>query len=232
MAKGLRSSVKKANRSRLRSKVFGPVEEARKQRLSAKLLSKAVEPSPNAKEDTMLLDDSTILSVKSNTTAADHNSSLRTESMNGENEGTRSIHKGGTVDDHNLPFLPGHASFTADQAQFAQHAPFDKVVFMVVDALRRSETFSSPMELLWLSGTVTSSFRITQASSLLRSTCAVRPFAPNVVSQLPQVNQIWVRHTVHRARKRSNNNNAAHQGHYDWFNPFFPRRHLEFRRGG
>lgn len=36
-------------------------------------------------------------------------------------------------------FLPGHASFTADQAELAQHAPFDKVIFMVVDALRRSE---------------------------------------------------------------------------------------------
>ncbi|KAL8723417.1 MAG: hypothetical protein Q9225_000248 [Loekoesia sp. 1 TL-2023] len=35
-------------------------------------------------------------------------------------------------------FLPGYASFTADQAELAQHAPFDKVIFMVVDALRRS----------------------------------------------------------------------------------------------
>ena len=70
-------------------------------------------------------------------------------------------------------FLPAHASFTAAQAQLAQHAPFDKVVFMVVDALRRSDTIPSPIELLWLSGTVISSFRITQASSLLRSMCAV-----------------------------------------------------------
>lgn len=28
-------------------------------------------------------------------------------------------------------FLPGHASFTADQAQLAQQAPFDRIVFMV-----------------------------------------------------------------------------------------------------
>lgn len=34
-------------------------------------------------------------------------------------------------------FLPGHASFGPEQEEFAQHAPFDKVIFMVVDALRR-----------------------------------------------------------------------------------------------
>jgi hypothetical protein len=47
MAKGLRSSVKKANRSKLRSRVFGPVEDARTQRLSAKLLELATQPKPS-----------------------------------------------------------------------------------------------------------------------------------------------------------------------------------------
>ncbi|KAL8771356.1 MAG: hypothetical protein Q9209_003262 [Squamulea sp. 1 TL-2023] len=80
MAKGLRSSVKKANRSRLRSKVFGPVEEARKQRLSAKLLSKTLEPSPNAKEDAMLLDDSPYPPMKTNTSPGHGDSSIRAKS--------------------------------------------------------------------------------------------------------------------------------------------------------
>ncbi|KAI9842522.1 MAG: hypothetical protein M1838_003094 [Thelocarpon superellum] len=44
MAKGLRSSVKKANKAKLRSRVFGPVENARTERLSAKLLELAAEP--------------------------------------------------------------------------------------------------------------------------------------------------------------------------------------------
>ena len=44
MAKGLRASTKKANRVKLRSKVFGPVEDARTQRLSAKLLELASKP--------------------------------------------------------------------------------------------------------------------------------------------------------------------------------------------
>ena len=51
MAKGLRSSTKKANRTQLRSGVFGPVEEARKERLSAKLLELASKPRVLAEED-------------------------------------------------------------------------------------------------------------------------------------------------------------------------------------
>jgi hypothetical protein len=44
MAKGLRASTKKSNKSSLREKVFGPVENARKERLSAKLLELASQP--------------------------------------------------------------------------------------------------------------------------------------------------------------------------------------------
>lgn len=47
MAKGLRSKVKKTNKVRLRSKVFQPVENARTERLSAKLmeLASTIKPS-------------------------------------------------------------------------------------------------------------------------------------------------------------------------------------------
>ena len=51
MAKGLRASTMKANRSKLRSKVFGPVEEARSERLAAKLLETASRPKPKADEN-------------------------------------------------------------------------------------------------------------------------------------------------------------------------------------
>jgi len=51
MAKGLRSSTKKANKSKLRSNVFGPVEGARKERLSAKLLDLASQPRVRLGED-------------------------------------------------------------------------------------------------------------------------------------------------------------------------------------
>ena len=54
MAKGLRSSRKKTNNSKLRSHVFGPVEDARKERLSAKLLELASKPREDNEMDTDL----------------------------------------------------------------------------------------------------------------------------------------------------------------------------------
>ncbi len=64
MAKGLRSSRNKANNVKLRFKVFGPVENARKERLSAKLLELATKPKPKEDEDTeMDLDEKCSLSL-------------------------------------------------------------------------------------------------------------------------------------------------------------------------
>ncbi|ORY17689.1 hypothetical protein BCR34DRAFT_555322 [Clohesyomyces aquaticus] len=58
MAKGLRSSVKKANRTKLRSRVFGPVEAARNERLHEKLLElvNAPKPEPRQKPNNMDVD--------------------------------------------------------------------------------------------------------------------------------------------------------------------------------
>ncbi|KAK4106715.1 hypothetical protein N658DRAFT_491346 [Parathielavia hyrcaniae] len=46
MAKSSRSSVIKTNNRRLKQNVFGPVEAARAERLSARLLALAAEPKP------------------------------------------------------------------------------------------------------------------------------------------------------------------------------------------
>jgi hypothetical protein len=46
MAKGLRSTVKKRNRAKLRATVFGPAHDARTERLSAKLQELASQPKP------------------------------------------------------------------------------------------------------------------------------------------------------------------------------------------
>lgn len=54
MAKGSRASTKKANNARLKSGVFGPVETARTERLSAKLLELASQPKP--KQESVLED--------------------------------------------------------------------------------------------------------------------------------------------------------------------------------
>lgn len=51
MAKGLRSSRNKANKSKLRSNVFGPAESARKERLSAKLIELSSKSQPKSEDD-------------------------------------------------------------------------------------------------------------------------------------------------------------------------------------
>ena len=56
MAKGLRSHVKKNNRTKLRAKVFRPVEDARTARLSARLLELASQPKPEQGGDDKMED--------------------------------------------------------------------------------------------------------------------------------------------------------------------------------
>lgn len=50
MAKGARASTIKSNNARLKANVFGPVETARTERLSAKLLELASAPKPLREE--------------------------------------------------------------------------------------------------------------------------------------------------------------------------------------
>ena len=51
MAKGARASTNKANNVKLKANVFGPVENARTERLSAKLLELASQPKPKPAKD-------------------------------------------------------------------------------------------------------------------------------------------------------------------------------------
>ncbi|KAI1840784.1 hypothetical protein JX266_012991 [Neoarthrinium moseri] len=51
MAKSSRASTVKANNQRLKAKVFGPVESARMERLSSKLLELAAAPKPPKPEE-------------------------------------------------------------------------------------------------------------------------------------------------------------------------------------
>jgi hypothetical protein len=46
MAKGARASSKKANRTKLRARVFGPADKARAERIHAKLLETIQQPKP------------------------------------------------------------------------------------------------------------------------------------------------------------------------------------------
>ncbi|KAL2879626.1 hypothetical protein SGCOL_004955 [Colletotrichum sp. CLE4] len=54
MAKSARASVIKKNNQRLKANVFGPVEQARAERLSAKLLELAKAPKPEREADTKM----------------------------------------------------------------------------------------------------------------------------------------------------------------------------------
>ena len=51
MAKGARASSRKANRSKLRARVFQPVEDARLERLHQKLLETVQQPKPESAKD-------------------------------------------------------------------------------------------------------------------------------------------------------------------------------------
>lgn len=57
MAKGLRASTKKANKTLLRQNIFGPIEAARKKRLSAKLLELASKSSLAIPADVKMVDE-------------------------------------------------------------------------------------------------------------------------------------------------------------------------------
>ncbi|KAI1814835.1 hypothetical protein GGS20DRAFT_379685 [Poronia punctata] len=54
MAKSSRASSRKANNQRLKANVFGPVELARNERLSAKLLELAAAPKPEIADDEVM----------------------------------------------------------------------------------------------------------------------------------------------------------------------------------
>ncbi|KIH90700.1 hypothetical protein SPBR_01073 [Sporothrix brasiliensis 5110] len=59
MAKSARASSRKNNNQKLKKNVFGPVESARTERLSAKLMELAAQPAPvkEAKEDPNAMED-------------------------------------------------------------------------------------------------------------------------------------------------------------------------------
>ncbi len=73
MAKGARASTKKENNRKLKSKVFGPVEDARTARLSAKLLELVSQPKPKPADSArMEVEDCTFFSSDQLLKSANH----------------------------------------------------------------------------------------------------------------------------------------------------------------
>ena len=67
MAKSARASSIKANNARLKKNVFGPVETARNERLSAKLLELAAAPKPKAPEKEAEMEDAVTAAAEDET---------------------------------------------------------------------------------------------------------------------------------------------------------------------
>lgn len=74
MAKSARSSATKTNRTKIRARVFGPIETARTARLSTKLMELASQPKPR-EEEKMDLDETT-QSIDKNAHAIDEDGKL------------------------------------------------------------------------------------------------------------------------------------------------------------
>ncbi|KAI1661730.1 hypothetical protein F4813DRAFT_171390 [Daldinia decipiens] len=70
MAKSSRASTRKTNNQRLKAKVFGPVEAARAERLSAKLLELAAQPKPQPEGAEMKIVDGAEETKEDNATTA------------------------------------------------------------------------------------------------------------------------------------------------------------------
>ncbi|MCJ1435174.1 major facilitator super transporter protein [Xylographa pallens] len=199
MAKGLRASTKKANRVKLRSKVFGPVEDARTQRLSAKLLELASKPKD---EDVRMEEDAATVGLKQREKEAESDpiAEQPEEGMDTSDNNPAIARKRHTPRSHTLkkrrgkataiwiftagffpykPFLPGRAQYHGDVDDFVSNSPFNKVIFMVVDALRSDFVYSTE-----------SGFHFTQ--SLIRSGAAI-PFTAHATAPtitMPRVKAI------------------------------------------
>ncbi|KAF7714127.1 Uncharacterized protein PECH_000325 [Penicillium ucsense] len=81
MAKSVRASVSKRNRANLRTKVFGPVVDARTERLAAKLQEIASQPKPeHSDKSKMEVEDETADQNVEKATAADESMDIDNKS--------------------------------------------------------------------------------------------------------------------------------------------------------
>ncbi|GCB28045.1 GPI ethanolamine phosphate transferase 2 [Aspergillus awamori] len=156
MAKSVRASVSKRNRAKLRATVFGPAVDARTERLSAKLQELASQPRPNEEKPSMELDNATTDNSGDKVTGNVLNSTGEMDI----DQGTAKVFSSGFFP--YKPLIPGLAKFEDGGNYTATPKVFDKVIFMVVDALRSDFVYSNK-----------SGFLFTQ--SLIRSGAAL-PF--------------------------------------------------------
>ncbi|RAH57865.1 sulfatase [Aspergillus piperis CBS 112811] len=177
MAKSVRASVTKRNRAKLRATVFGPAVDARTERLSAKLQELASQPRPNEEKSSMELDDATTNNNSDKEASNVSNSTGDMDIDQGTAKGGRAhTRKSGRIQKRHkkarssIVFRPHPSKVKGNTKRrfedggnyTATPKAFDKVIFMVIDALRSDFVYSN-----------NSGFLFTQ--SLIRSGAAL-PF--------------------------------------------------------
>ncbi|KAG9196431.1 hypothetical protein G6011_01552 [Alternaria panax] len=118
MAKGARASSKKANRTKLRANVFGPVEHARAERLHAKLLETIAQPKP---EKTRMQTDETSTTDDATKEDLPKGSSLLTAPMPRSLSNPSTTAPDSAEDDCELGTLCFHLGLCSDVLGFTDH---------------------------------------------------------------------------------------------------------------
>ncbi|KAJ5752343.1 GPI ethanolamine phosphate transferase 2 [Penicillium odoratum] len=152
MARSIRASVGKRNRATLRKKVFGPVVDARTERLAAKLQELASQPRPKAPEVKSDKTGMSMASYEDDQSSDAKAAALTDEAMDVDTKPSKSrSRKSGRVQKTKKPrnniVFKAHPSkgksAIFDEADTDVLPVFDKVIFMVVDALRSDFVFSN-----------------------------------------------------------------------------------------
>ncbi|KAF7183161.1 hypothetical protein CNMCM7691_002996 [Aspergillus felis] len=183
MAKSVRASVSKRNRAKLRATVFGPAADARTERLSAKLKELASQPIMREhKTSSMELDPTGFNTLLSFLALGSKDIEACKMALKWENRAILianilivvaiSIFSSGFFPYKSL--LPGLATFDETNIDTVAPKVFDRVIFMVIDALRSDFVYSKA-----------SGFSFTQRrfeiNSLIRSGAAL-PFTAHASS--------------------------------------------------
>jgi len=110
------------------------------------------------------------------------------------------------------PVLPGLADWEDDGGEQEDHAPFDKVVFMVVDALRSDFVFGEDSAM----------------SYVQRYVCLAQHGEWRLTWE--QFDQRRLCYPFYRPRNSSDSHNASCQGSHHRLRAILPRSHSQFRR--
>ena len=128
------------------------------------------------------------------------------------------------------PFIPGRATSQGSKnGSEPASAPFDKVIFMVVDALRRLTPVQHQRQSIALRLSVTSFILIIQASNIPKRELSMPHISLCTLSEsLFQTHNIRGGHTFHRPCNLTYHHHAQSQSNYYRIHPLVPRCHPEF----